>query len=311
MTITSKMGVATLAFSLLAGGGLASANCVPQADMTALRVAALRQQLMVAGLTCRDSAAFNRFVTSYQGELQKSDQALLSFFARQEGGKGDDAYNAYKTKLANRMSMSSLNDPQFCGMAAAAFHGGLARDVPLSAVVSEQQFPIAIGYSSCTRDSSDIVREADAAPVTHDNRRSSAWQRVAMNQAPGEDARDAEQAPPSDGYAPDEYNNDSGRDDSHSRRAEKRRELRAEREDANDEGDDAQSYADRDPGQMRESPPGYDRGERYANARDDSDDRDDDGPYANDGPAFYGNPYDAPYGYGPPPPPPDRWRGGW
>ncbi len=301
MTTTSKMGAATLALSLLAGS--AAANCVPQADLTALQVAALRQQLMVAGLTCRDSAAFNRFVTSYQGELQKSDATLLSFFARAEGGKGDDAYNAYKTKLANRMSLSSLNDPRFCGMARTEFNGGLSRDLPLSEVVSEQRFPIAIGYASCTRDSSEIVRDADAAAVAH--RR--AWQREAMNQTP--DPRVAEQAPSSDGYAPDDYTNDSDRDDSRSRRIERRRELRAERDDRDDDNDAPQAYADA--AQMRGDPQGYDR--RRADAHEDSNDRDsdDDGPYANEGPAFYGNPYSAPYDYGPPPPPPDRWRGGW
>ena len=103
----------TLGVFLLAGDAWAAASCVRPQDMKALQAAALQQQLMVAALTCHDTADYNLFVTTYRSELLESDQALKDFFLRQDVHKGTDGYNAYKTRLANVLSLRSLHDPQF------------------------------------------------------------------------------------------------------------------------------------------------------------------------------------------------------
>ena len=80
-----KTGFAALTLCWLTGNAMAAARCVEPQDMTALQIAALQQQLMVAALTCHDVDDYNRFVISHQPELQASDRELLRFFIRQDG----------------------------------------------------------------------------------------------------------------------------------------------------------------------------------------------------------------------------------
>ena len=49
----------------------------------------VQQELMVAGLTCHASDAYNRFVLAYRPELQKSDADLKSYFMRRGGAHGE------------------------------------------------------------------------------------------------------------------------------------------------------------------------------------------------------------------------------
>jgi len=81
--------------------------CARAPDITALQVAAVRQQLMVAALSCNEIARYNDFVSVYQKELVTSDAALEAFFARQNAATAFQDYNAYKTKLANLYSRRS------------------------------------------------------------------------------------------------------------------------------------------------------------------------------------------------------------
>ena len=74
--------------------------------MTAIKAAAVQQRLMVAALSCDAAQLYNRFVTSYQRELQASDRALQNFFRRLNGKTGTEDYHAFKTRLANASSMA-------------------------------------------------------------------------------------------------------------------------------------------------------------------------------------------------------------
>ena len=68
---------ALISMGLMAQAAQAAAPlCTTQGELSSLRTAALQQQLMVAGLTCRASEAYNRFVLAYRPELQKSDAEL-------------------------------------------------------------------------------------------------------------------------------------------------------------------------------------------------------------------------------------------
>ncbi len=74
-------GTATaLALWGMVGQALASGACARPSEAIALKTAAMQQELMVAALYCNDVGLYNRFVVSYQHDLQNSDAALLSFF---------------------------------------------------------------------------------------------------------------------------------------------------------------------------------------------------------------------------------------
>jgi len=163
-SFASKTGAAAFALSLLAGNAWAAASCARPQDLTALRTAALQQQLMVAALTCHDVADYNRFVISYRSELQKSDKALMNFFLRQDARKGADDFNAYKTRLANASSLRSLRDPRFCRSAKLAFDVALNRKGALAKLASERPSPIETGYASCLPGAPEPVLMADATP---------------------------------------------------------------------------------------------------------------------------------------------------
>ena len=163
LSAASKTAVAALALSLLAGPASAAALCARPQDMTALRAAALRQELMVAALTCHAVADFNLFVTTYREELLKSDRDLKEFFLRQDASKAEDAYNAYKTRLANVSSLRSLHDPQFCRSAKVSFDVALKRKGALEELASVRPSPVATGYAICSPDATKTMT-ADAAP---------------------------------------------------------------------------------------------------------------------------------------------------
>ena len=67
----------------------------------ALKTAAVQQQLMVAAFMCHDADVYNRFVQTYQGDLQRSDAVLKSYFVHRDGGRGEADYDTYKTRAAN------------------------------------------------------------------------------------------------------------------------------------------------------------------------------------------------------------------
>ena len=60
----------------------AIAACVAPREALALKVASLQQRLMVAGLACRASDSYNKFVLGHQTELQHSDEDLKNYFVK-------------------------------------------------------------------------------------------------------------------------------------------------------------------------------------------------------------------------------------
>jgi hypothetical protein len=122
---TVLKGAATMmALCGMMGQALASGTCARADEVLALKTASMQQQLMVAALYCNDVGLYNRFVVSYQRDLQNSDAALLSFFVHGHGGAA--AYHAYKTNLANDFSLSGLHSMQsYCSAANAAFGAAL------------------------------------------------------------------------------------------------------------------------------------------------------------------------------------------
>ena len=83
-----------------------------------MQAASIQQELMDAALTCGDMARdnYNAFQTRFSGELRASDKVLHTMFARvMGGGKGDKAYNLFKTELAARSELRRThNHDDFC-----------------------------------------------------------------------------------------------------------------------------------------------------------------------------------------------------
>jgi hypothetical protein len=146
----TKTGVAALALSTFITTAWAENTCVRPEDMAALQVAAVQQRFMVAALSCNSVELYNNFVKAYRGDLQKSDEALQSYFLRRNTSTGITDYHAYKTKLANIYSTrSATNLKAFCSNANAFFGTALKEKQTLADVVSLQPVSLEANDKSC------------------------------------------------------------------------------------------------------------------------------------------------------------------
>jgi len=117
-------------------------SCVSRADAMAMKTAAVQQQLMVAAFMCHDANAYNRFVHTYQADLQESDASLKSYFVHRLGRRGEAAYDSYKTKVANLSGLSQArNDREFCGAADRLFEEAQNSRPSLSSFVEDAPSP--------------------------------------------------------------------------------------------------------------------------------------------------------------------------
>ncbi len=148
-----KAAMVILAITGMAGEAWAETVCAGAQDLTALQVASVQQQLMVAGLSCEadDVTLYNSFVTVYQRELVSSDEALQAYFTRRAPATGSEDYNSFKTRLANTYSLSSGGDrPSFCRRAERLFHDALAgRKQSLAAFALSQPMVVDADYTVC------------------------------------------------------------------------------------------------------------------------------------------------------------------
>jgi len=171
-----QTGTASLLISCLIGGASGAELCARAPELTALQVAAVQQELMVAAFACNDVTLYNRFVVKYRDELQASDDTLQAFFARKEDGTGLSDYHAYKTKMANVYSARSNADKKgYCQSAqrtfAAALSGqrknlasfALAQPITVNEPYTKCGTPVAGG--SMIAGAKTKVAEASEAPV--------------------------------------------------------------------------------------------------------------------------------------------------
>lgn len=140
-----RMCAATFALLGMTTSVWARESCAQPRDVVALKTAAMQQELMVAALSCHETHLYNRFVTGYQTDLQRSDAVLRGYFTH-HGGIA--AYHAYKTRLANAASLRSLHDIEgYCSSARATFHDALDEDgVTLANLVADRP---AAGVAAC------------------------------------------------------------------------------------------------------------------------------------------------------------------
>src|SRR5580692_8048113 len=136
-----KLGAGVAALSLV-GGVLAEARpvssaCASAAEISAIQVSAVQQELTDAALACgpNEVALFNQFQTVFNKELRRSDAQLLSMFKRMQGSaKGNAAYDAYKTRAIAHAEMRRTKPgahADFCRTADLVFAAALAPDKPV------------------------------------------------------------------------------------------------------------------------------------------------------------------------------------
>src|SRR3954469_6237215 len=123
-----------------AGASVAEAKalaCASAAEVTAIQVSAVQQELTDAALACGPSevALFNRFQTVFNKELRKSDAMMLTMFKRLNGtAKGNAAYDSFKTRaIAHAEQRRTVPGAaaDFCKAADIVFAAALAPDKPV------------------------------------------------------------------------------------------------------------------------------------------------------------------------------------
>lgn len=111
--------------------------CATEAEISAIQVSAVQQQLTDAALACgqHETDLFNRFQTVFNKELRRSDARMLSMFKRLYGpSRGNVEYDAYKTRAiahAEQRRTKPGAAADFCKTADIVFAAALAPDKPV------------------------------------------------------------------------------------------------------------------------------------------------------------------------------------
>jgi hypothetical protein len=103
-----KKGISFTALIAMTAQGYAKDLCDPVSS-TALKTAAVQQELMVAAFTCGAKEQYNRFVVDHQLQLRQSDANLMAYFKKRDHGR-EAGYDSYKTKAANLSANRSASD---------------------------------------------------------------------------------------------------------------------------------------------------------------------------------------------------------
>jgi len=159
-----KTACATIALLALANPALAAGGCAAPTDAAALKTAVIQQELMVAAFQCRETNAYNRFVTAFRGELQSSDATLKAFFIRRGGEHGEASYDSFKTKAANLSALAQArNSAAFCADAHALYTAAFAHQGSLLSFVESRATDIG---NVCveSRPTAPILARADVRP---------------------------------------------------------------------------------------------------------------------------------------------------
>jgi hypothetical protein len=136
-----KLGAAVAALSLAGSSGLQArqlaTTCASSAEISAVQVSAVVQELTDAALTCGPAtmSSMVRFQKVYQKELNRSDAILKTMFKRLNGNRaGEAAYDSYKTRAINHAEQRRIKPgahANFCKTADVVFAAALASDKPV------------------------------------------------------------------------------------------------------------------------------------------------------------------------------------
>lgn len=108
---------------LLAPPAFAAARCPSQQDQSVFEIEALKTELMVIGITCKEEERYNAFVRRFQPALAANNRAFGQYFARIKGRAGQRANDTYITNLAQaRATEAQALGSDFCPRNTALFN---------------------------------------------------------------------------------------------------------------------------------------------------------------------------------------------
>jgi len=136
-----KLGACVAAFCLvgapIAQARAVSSACASTAEISAIQVSAIVQELTDAALTCgpETMTKMSRFQIVFQNELRRSDATLKTMFKRLNGARaGEAAYDSFKTRAINHAEQRRIKPgahANFCRTASVVFAAALAPDKPV------------------------------------------------------------------------------------------------------------------------------------------------------------------------------------
>lgn len=112
-------------------------SCASAAEISAVQVSAVIQELTDAALTCGPAtmSSMARFQKTFQKEMRRSDAVLKAMFIRMNGGRaGEAAYDSFKTRAINHAEQRRIKPgahANFCKTADVVFAAALAPDKPV------------------------------------------------------------------------------------------------------------------------------------------------------------------------------------
>jgi hypothetical protein len=97
----SGQGASLLAAALmLLAPSAVAARCANETEQSVFEVEALKSELMVVGITCKQEDRYNAFMERYKPRLAENYRAFEQHFSRTRGRAGKTATDAYVTNLA-------------------------------------------------------------------------------------------------------------------------------------------------------------------------------------------------------------------
>ncbi len=93
----------------------AELQCLPPQERAAVRVAALRSELMVLATGCHDDEGYNSFIRKFQAELMSNEKDIGAIFQHKYGRRGQQEHDQFTTDLANAESSAGMRlGTDFC-----------------------------------------------------------------------------------------------------------------------------------------------------------------------------------------------------
>ncbi|MBE9607592.1 hypothetical protein IAI18_22195 [Acetobacteraceae bacterium H6797] len=92
---------AAMAMMISTGAMAATLRCADPEDQAMFELSALKTELMVVAITCKDTDAYNAFVSRFQSALAANDKQVIDHFTWRDTRAGHRANDAYVTNLAN------------------------------------------------------------------------------------------------------------------------------------------------------------------------------------------------------------------
>ncbi len=108
--------------------------CMNARDEMADKIRFMQTQMMVAAMQCRKSnngampRLYNNFIKYHRGQLIKSGQRLEAYLARTQ----NIDVVSYLNTIANRLSVDSVDEPQFCARTRIVMEMSANLDNPLA-----------------------------------------------------------------------------------------------------------------------------------------------------------------------------------